>query len=312
MRVLVTGASGCVGRAVARALLAAGHEVVAAQRDTRAALTILPGIEARAYDAASGADPADLLRGVDALVHLAAAAHIIPRSSAEIERMMRVNAHASASLAAAAERAGVERTIYASSVAVYGAGRATGHAPAPDTPYGESKRAGELPFLRSGGTVLRLSLVFGEGDRGNVAVLARQVKLWGGVVVGDGSNRKSLVYAPHIGDRIVRLLTLPRTDVTGAFDVVDYSPTQRELLSSLAGAVGRKSPPRLPIAPFHLAASAIDVGMRAFGRTPRWRRRVDKLAESTVFSGAELDRVLGFTPPRTLGAALVDAFSGAG
>lgn len=308
MRVLVTGASGCVGLAVSRALLGAGYDVVAAQRSPSGP----PGLQVAVvrYDAAAARVPDRLFDGVDALVHLAATAHVVPRTAAEIERMRAVNVDGAARVAAAAVTAGTTRLIYASSVAVYGSGRTTGDEPRPDTPYGRAKLEGEQAFRDAGGTILRLSLVFGEGDRGNVAVLGRQVRRWGGAVLGDGENRKSMVHAPHIGERIVRLLGQPRETARGTFDVVDYSPTQRALLDALARAQGKRPPPRLPLLPFRVAGSTLDAVRRLGGRAPRWRRRVEKLIESTVFSGAELDRLLGYVPPRTLEEALVETFGG--
>ncbi len=304
----MTGASGCVGRAVVRALLAAGHDVVAAQR-TRP--SIFPAaVGWRAFDAGTPAVAASLFEGVDALVHLAATAHVVPRSSSEVDRMVEVNGSGSRRVADAAARAGVRRMVYASSVAVYGSGRTTGDAPCPDTPYGRSKLLGERPFLDAGGVILRLSLIFGDGDRGNLAVLAKQVRAWGGVVLGDGSNRKSMAYAPHVGERIERILATPSIP-EAAFDLVDYSPTQRELLDSIARAVGRPPPHRVPLRPFQAAGTLIDAATRALGRSPRWRRRVDKLVEETTFSGAALDRLLSYEVPRTLDRALHETFGGA-
>ncbi len=222
--------------------------------------------------------------------------------------MMRANAETSLRLARAAAAGGVRTLLYASSVAVYGAGSAPGDAPSPDTPYGESKLAGERPFLAEGGMVLRLSLVFGPGDRGNVALLARQIRRWGGVVLNRGLNVKSLVYARHVGDRIAKILEEPGALAGAPFDVVDYSPTQAELVTTLASVLGRRPPPSVPLRPFQLAGTAVDVALSTLGRPARWRRRVDKLAEDTRFDGAKLDARLDFAVPRTLRAALAETF----
>ena len=70
--------------------------------------------------------------------------------------------------------------------------------PDPSTFYGRTKLVGELFARERGAVALRLSLVFGPHDSGNVALLARHVRRWGGVVLGDGQNRKALVYAGHV------------------------------------------------------------------------------------------------------------------
>ena len=75
MRVLVTGASGFIGRPLCAALAAAGHEVRAAVRDRRAQ-SFPPGVEiVRLPDLAGPVDWAPLVDGMDAVVHLAAIAH---------------------------------------------------------------------------------------------------------------------------------------------------------------------------------------------------------------------------------------------
>lgn len=71
MRVVVTGATGLVGRAVVADLLAQGDEVVALSRDAERALAALPGItSAYAWAPLAGPPPADALEGADAVVHL--------------------------------------------------------------------------------------------------------------------------------------------------------------------------------------------------------------------------------------------------
>lgn len=306
-RVLVTGASGCVGRAVTSALRRGGHSVITAQRH---------GGD-RPLDLNRPASVADVAAGVDVIVHLAARAHVVPRTDAEREEMRRVNAEGTAALVKAA-RVGADRPkiIYASTVAVYGPEQREEDSTAltPETVYGASKLAGEVSVREAGGVALRLALVYGAGDAGNVAVLARQVRRWGGAVLGDGSNRKSMVYAKHAADRIVRLVEREdwRAISAHSFNVSDEAPTQRALLGALAQAVGRKrTPPSLPMLPFRLAGEALDLLQRARGQSPRWRRGVDKLVEDTVFDGSRLDRLLDYTPPRTLEQAMRETFGGA-
>src|SRR5690348_13051464 len=113
MRILVTGASGFVGTALCRELLARGHVVRAAVRRLSAsAETGLPQI--RSPDLAGELDQPALVEGVDAVVHLAAVAH---RAAGEPEAR-RVNGDATARLAEAA--AGIARRfVFMSSVKVH-------------------------------------------------------------------------------------------------------------------------------------------------------------------------------------------------
>jgi UDP-glucose 4-epimerase len=300
VRVVVTGATGCVGRAVCAALAASGSTVVAAARHAGAAA---PNVEPRAIDLVHG-DVGALVAGADAIVHLAARAHTAPRGAVELEQMRAANVDATGRLVDAARRAGVGRFVYTSTVAVYGAA-VTSRGPVPDdaetepsTPYGRGKLEGEAIARAAGAVALRLALVFGPCDRGNVATLLAAARARRAFVVGGGVNKKSVVYSGNVADRVALLLALDDarwSRLAGdAYNVVDASPTQRDLVSAVARAVGCQSPPAMPLAPFVLAGAAIDLVMRVAGRTPRWRARVEKLAESTEFVGDRLDRELGY------------------
>jgi UDP-glucose 4-epimerase len=121
VRVLVTGATGFVGRAVVAALAAAGDEVHAAVRgatrvtdvDNGAAPPFPPGvIVVRHGDLAEPVDWAPLLANIDCVVHLAGVAHAGPGIAAD--RYDRVNHRATGALAGAARTAGIARFVFIS------------------------------------------------------------------------------------------------------------------------------------------------------------------------------------------------------
>ncbi|WP_350347535.1 NAD(P)-dependent oxidoreductase [Agromyces sp. G08B096] len=122
MRVLVTGSAGRLGRSTALGLVAAGHDVVGADRVTAG----LPGVDERLADLADARAARDLLAEVrpDAVVHLAAIA--VPFSAPEDVILATNTAIAHAVLGASAE-AGVGRVLAASSPTVIGYGVPTWH-----------------------------------------------------------------------------------------------------------------------------------------------------------------------------------------
>ena len=166
MKVLVSGDRGYVGAVLVPLLLAAGHEVVGLDTGWYDGCDFGPyrlDYESRTGDIRD-AVPADL-RGVDAVVHLAAISND-PIGHLNPETTYSVNAYGAAHLAEAARAAGVGRFLFSSSCSLYGA---AGDAPVteesatnPVTPYGESKILAEQLLAR----VLRdvAELVVGVGD----------------------------------------------------------------------------------------------------------------------------------------------------
>ncbi|HEY6132422.1 MAG TPA: NAD(P)-dependent oxidoreductase [Rubrivivax sp.] len=159
MRVLVTGASGRVGRALC-ARLAAEHEVIGLDCVASRTAGLVGDVGDRALLRRA-------LRGIDAVVHTAAlhAPHVGVRPDAEFER---VNVTATRALLDEAAACGVARIVYTSTTALYGsAGRRPGQAawidetlePEPLTVYHRSKLAAERLLAQAaaqGGPPVRL------------------------------------------------------------------------------------------------------------------------------------------------------------
>ena len=177
-RVLVTGASGFVGRALVPALAAAGTAVRAATRDP-AAVTFPADVEVAAVgDYRQPVDWAPVLADVDAVVHLAGIAHIGPRIDEAVYD--RVIHSATAELVAACGKANVQRLVFMSSVRAQSAASADhvlteDDAPHPSEAYGRAKlkaeaavRAGDVAW-----TILRPAMVYGPAAKGNLASLQR-------------------------------------------------------------------------------------------------------------------------------------------
>lgn len=147
-RVLVTGGTGKIGRALVAELLRRGYQVrlVTSQRQLA-----MPGVDVRTMDWLETLDFGPLVEGCEAILHLGAELH-------DENKMQRVNVEATAALAAAAEAKGVRFFGYASSASVYGSPTSrvvTERSPVVDEPgvkylnvpylrtYGATKLAGE-------------------------------------------------------------------------------------------------------------------------------------------------------------------------
>ena len=181
MKVLVTGASGLLGREVARLLLRKGHDVTTFQR--RAS-----GVDGAADHLGSlteAADVRDAVRGAEAVVHLAAKVSFTGRATEFDE----VNVQGTASLLLAAREAGVRDLVFVSSPSVANSGAAiAGLGAEPADPehahghYSRTKAEAELLALAADATDFRVAavrphVVWGPGDTQLVErVLARAAR----------------------------------------------------------------------------------------------------------------------------------------
>lgn len=219
MKVLITGATGFIGRQVAQQLREAGFEVRIASRHPERFEPASDAVPLPDPDAPAAAFLA-IMQDVTHVVHCAALNNDRDASEADY---LRANAELTGQLArAAAERAG-GRFIFLSSIrAVAGPGFSgtigETTTPAPQCAYGRSKREGEIGTLDayasrpSDATALRLPPVYGEGMKGNLATLMRL----GGMPVNLPlpaalfSGMRSLMSCEAAARTVVYLLSRPR------------------------------------------------------------------------------------------------------
>jgi nucleoside-diphosphate-sugar epimerase len=249
--VLVTGASGFIGRAVCRRLAERGWSVRAAARRP---VEAPPAGEVFATgDLTEFRSWTPLLEGCGAVVHLANAAHVRARSADEMTSARRLNVDATLRLAEAAARAGTRRFLYVSTVKVHGeetpAGRPFTEVSAlqPGDPYARLKAEAEegLRVLARqasfGLTILRPPLVYGPGVKANFLALLRLVALRLPLPFAALDNRRSLVFVGNLADAIARCLE-PSGAASQAYLVADGPAVSTpQLCRALGDALGRRA-----------------------------------------------------------------------
>lgn len=306
MRVLVTGANGFVGQWVCQALADSGIVVRGAVRRAGAPHRLPNGfvLDDRVVvgEITDGTDWRDALRGVNAVVHLAARVHVMrDRARDSVQAFRAVNVDATVHLARAAAACGVERFVYVSSVKVHGE-RTTSHAltegdtPRPGDPYGQSKWEAEqaLGNLASGTglptVVVRPPLVYGPGVRGNFLALLHAVERGIPLPFASITNERSMIGVRNLADVLLRCVMHARA-VGQRFLVRDAECVGTpELIRRIATALGKR--PRLWPCP-----RALLVGFaRMVGKQAALRR----LTDSLVVDGAHVRATLGWTPPVTM------------
>lgn len=266
-RILVTGASGFIGKALVPALVARGHHVRAAARravfDTGVESVELP-------DITRPLDWAPLVEGIDVVIHLAAIAH---RPAVEAIDHDQANRGATADLAEACKKAGVARLVFISSIGAQSGSASDGvlteaDDAVPEAHYGRAKLGGEQAIRAAGidHTILRPTIVYGPNPIANVALLLRIARLPIPLPFGLFTNRRSLLAIDNLVSAIASSIDHPLMR-NETFVVSDPEPVSlREMFSILRRADG--SNPRL----FPVPPSLLRMALRAVGRPHLWER----------------------------------------
>jgi UDP-glucose 4-epimerase len=302
-RVLVTGASGFVGRTLCGVLSNAGYRVRAAVRDpTRAP----PNAAETVTVGDLGPDTAwqDALAGAELAIHLAARAHVMNDRGNE-DAYLRANARGTLNFAAQCAAAGVRRLVFLSSVKVNGEATAERpfsalDLPKPQDPYGVSKYEGEKFALQVGEqsgmevAIVRAPLMYGPGVKANFARLMRWVDQERLLPLGAVANRRSLLSLWNLCDLLGVLLTHAEAPgrVWMASDGEDVSTP--ELIRRLAGAMNRRA--RLIPVPLGL--------LRALGSVLGRRAEVTRLCGSLTVDLSTTRELLEWSPPMSLDEGL--------
>ena len=201
------------------------------------------------------------MRGVDAVVHMAALLHIINPPPEMREKYEHVNNGGTATVVEAAIKVGVKRVVLFSTIAMYGPSdgcvlneMSPTH---PDTFYAQTKRAAEQIVLNARGavgqplgTVLRLGAVYGSRIKGNYERLTHALARNRFIPIGNGLNRRTLVYDKDVSRAAALAVSHPAA-AGRVFNVTDGTfHTLNEIIESICSALGRK-PPRLslPVGP---------------------------------------------------------------
>ena len=285
---LVTGASGFIGRALFRSLIADGRAATGIARKGPDSLGAW-----HAQDlAADQALPAGLMKGTDTLYHLAALVHA--GGPVDPGRLQRMNVELPEKLARQAAAAGVRRLVFLSSIGAQARSARTvldERSPCrPSDAYGASKLAAEEALRRVATetglevAILRPPLVVGPGAPGNLARLIAWAKRGRPLPSATLSNRRNVVGVSNL----VAALRLAATHPAACgetFIVADPTPLSTGAMFRLLGEAAGRPARFLP-----LPAAPLSWALKAAGRTAL----AEGLFGDLVLDTSKIEQTLGW------------------
>ncbi|MEO7680657.1 MAG: NAD-dependent epimerase/dehydratase family protein [Sphingomonas sp.] len=295
VRVVITGASGFVGRKLVARLSTTGHQVTpiirASRRDQGVRYCVVPDLLNCALE--------PLLEGAEVVINCAAAISAQNRWNAVAEE---INVVFPERLAQAARAMGVRRLVQLSSVAaVMSSTRASEVVtdetePHPTSVYGRSKLAADLALSRLSSQQmpiisLRPPMIFGPGGKGPFALFARSAQMGLPLPIASVENRRSIAFVDNIAASVVAAC---ESDAAGAFIVTDLPAISTPALyRKLLHAYGR------PDSVFRLPESIV-VGAARF----LLRGRADSLFGNAAYDGSRFRQAVAWQPEVSLDQAI--------
>jgi nucleoside-diphosphate-sugar epimerase len=320
MRVLVTGATGFLGGAVAHRMAREGHDVRALARPSAdVERLVTAGIDVVPGDIRDPDSLALAVRGCSHVIHLAAA------KSGSTTLMHEVNVRGTANVLDAARATDIQRVVFGSTLGVHGfvAGRPIDeHTPVrPNTLYRLTKwRAEEVvraahERVNAPVVIARISSIIGRGARGWLP-LAQGIAAGRMRLIGDGTNSIDLVPVSDLVDGLIRCAQAPSIEGRHYVLGAGAPSTVASFATSIAGALGVPAPaPGLPAAPFRAVQRTAAAVFRLTGFASPFVHSREPLVADKRADSARARAELGYEPRASVDdaiRAMVEGFVAAG
>lgn len=313
MKVLVTGATGFVGKAIVSELIKENFEVFCVGSLNSENTDNLPNFFQVDIGDFESLKTLEELKNIDVLIHSAGLAHQF--GEVKEEKFWKINVEGTENIARLAVKLKVGHFILIGSVSVYGKKIREKHLIdenkrcEPDSLYAKSKLESEniakkiceknqIPL-----TVLRLATVIGENDRGNTARLIKMIDKGKFVWIGKGENYKSLIYKKDVARACLKILEKKTVD-TEFFNVTGKPVLMREIVSEIALGLNKK------ISKISIPATFLG---KIFQLNSKFFRikKLSKLSETTekwlsddMFSGEKIAGKYGFRAETSISEAI--------
>uniref|UniRef100_A0A486XXJ0 UDP-glucose 4-epimerase n=1 Tax=Rheinheimera sp. BAL341 TaxID=1708203 RepID=A0A486XXJ0_9GAMM len=304
-KLLLTGATGFVGKGLLRALSGYSINIVGRRSVGNNSMFFQS-------DMAADTDYQAALQGVDVVIHAAARAHIMHEQIADpLAEYRKINVDGTLNLARQAAQLGIKRFIFISSIKVNGEST-DGKSPfqhtdnaAPADPYGVSKAEAENKLRElaeiSGMelVIIRPPLVYGPGVKANFAAMLRLAEKNLPLPFGAVHNKRSLLALDNLVDVIVTCIDHPKAANQTFLVSDDNDVSTTELLQLMTRAAGKK-PRLIPVPVTWLRFAAKITGKQAV---------IDRLCGNLQLDITHTKDTLGWTPPVTVEEGIARCFA---
>lgn len=299
MKILVTGATGHLGRHLLKALLAKRHSVRIIARSADEVDALLKGkIQTVQLDLANASekDFEKALEGIDAVVHAAAIGVV---DSPPKSLVKAINVEATRKLVYASVKKRIKRFVFISSSALFHNPTQIpineNQTPTPGNAYGRSKFEAERIIRESGlpYCILRPVVIYGPGFERAFAPLVKAVRKGKMKMIGSGENHFPAVHVSDVVNAILLGLTEKKA-VGEAFNVSGPALTQKQWLALIAKLLNVEPPEkRMPLWLALLLARMFEFQAALTGKKPFLTRdNVRRLSSDRVFSTKKIERLL--------------------
>ena len=298
-KILVTGASGFIGKSLCETLSKSGRSVLGVVRNLNSILINKNIKYISVGDIAFKKNWKDFLVDVDVIIHCAGRAHEM-NDKKNLDTYKLINLNGTKYLAEQAVEAGVKRLVFLSSVKVNGettdqnTKQKLSHkdTPNPNDYYAISKLEAEKALwdisLRTGleVVVVRLPLVYGYGVKGNLARLIKLVKLGIPLPLSLVKNQRSMIGIESTIDLLIRCIDYSKASGKTFLASDDEDLSTPDIIKLIALSMGR-NPNLFPLPIFMLKFLG-----SVFGR----REEINRLVGSLRIDNSYTKETLDWTP----------------
>lgn len=291
MNILLTGASGFLGKRIGDHLVKEGCTILTLGRSKTSDIVCDLG----------EAIPDLQNLSIDGVVHCAGKAHMVPKSEEEKQEFFQVNVEGTRNLLKGLNK--VRFFCFISSVSVYGLDKGLNINEKEDLkatdPYGLSKIKGEeivSEWCRDNGvrcTILRLPLILDKAAPGNFGAMLKGIEKRFYFNIGKGDARKSMVLAGDVAKVILRAC-----EAGGTYNLTDgYHPSFKELSRFIARERNLSPPKHIPLFASTLLGRVGDV---LGDRFPVNSGKISKMVSELTFDDTLARASFGWSPEQVL------------